>query len=1043
MSNLVCQFLGSPRFFLDGSMVKPDRRKAVALAAFLTVHGRPVLRERLADLFWPDYSRHSALASLRRTLSAMGKVLGKFWINADRQTICFVPGKAVEVDVLTFQDLVRRGGVDGDRFNKNSGSLHDLERAAKTYNGPFLSGFSLLDAPDFDDWQFARKEELERDYIRTLQTLAQTYEKQGNDKAAMAHAWAWAEHDALNEAAHRCLIRLYGRSGQKNRVQQQFEKCADLLDAELGINPDPETSRLADRFLALNPHSVEKSPPQPDDLPLQSITFIGRHQELDQIAGRLFRTDARLLTLTGPGGMGKTRLALEAMTRPGLLPLSMRAFFVPLANVPSLDDMRTHLLKILGLGQGPGPDQAADPRKQILDFLGTRKIVLVMDNLEHLPGIETEIAHMLDNTRHLKILATGRTRLGLSIEQVLVLSGLACHKAEPGIEVQMLPDLVRSDAARLFLVSFGRVQPDVKPGAQNAHDIIRICRATSAIPLALILAGGWGDVFSLKDIADKVEQSIDFLTADDPDLLPAHKSMRSVFETSWDCLNQKEKDLFMRLSVFSGLFSRQAAQAVAGPFKHHPGRCVFSNIVRKSLVKMNPGTGLFELHALIRRFAKEKLCAAGVLEKTLDKHERYYLDLARRGEKELIGPQMQAYRTDMDRAFANIEQAWKRALSRGNIAAVSQCAVGLYIYFDMHTRYLGGERFFRDAQTFIADPDRLFCPRAGVLLMCWFDMQNQSINNLKSLEPIRAFAWKWLKWSVKSGDTLSRARALVFLGAVAQKKKEYARAARLYRLSLVQDPGVERAFWVTMRMGLCLRARGLMGQALDCFEKSIGIGRDFKDTTKIAWALGNAGFAHLCLGNIESATHKLLAAKDRFTQIKALLGKRFCLEELGLIALFQGRFDQALELADQAAVLSYDAGEDLFYHQRATALKGMALLMKNDAAQARTCFQEIENTGILGFTACVGMGFIAVLNNTPLEAAFYEKKAEHLAASVNKPQFISLLYLLKAAVLFLNKDNAPAAGMLNQALEHPFCPKGLFDAWPFVGVLTGQFMDKA
>jgi len=1025
MSKLVCQFFGSPHFFVNGHMVKPDRRKAVALAAFLAVHGKPASRERLADLLWPDYGRHSALASLRRTLSAMGKILGKFWFNADRQTICFVPGKEIHVDVLTFQRLVSRGGAYGSGVNPE-----DLEQAALVYHGPFLAGFNLDDAPGFDDWQFSRKEELERDYISVLKTLAETYEKQGHDTGAIKYASAWAAHDALNEAAHRCLIRLYGRSGQKSRVQQQYEKCRSLLDTELGIEPDPETSNLADQYLAPNQFPVKKISPPPGALPAQSIAFIGRHQELERISTWLIRGDARLMILTGPGGIGKTRLALQAMTRLSH-PLSMAAFFVPLANVSTLDGMRILLLKTLGIGL----DKGMAPQKQVLDFLRTREILLVMDNLEHLPGIEKEISHMLDKTRHVKILATSRSRLGLTREQVLVLSGLACPNAVPEVDTQMLLTLLHSDAARLFLFSIRRVRPDFKPNAGNAHDIIRICRSTSAIPLALILAGGWGDVYCLRDIADKIEESIDFLHSDAADLLPAHGNMRAVFDTSWNSLRQEEKDLFMRLSVFRGLFSREAAQVVAGPFKNHPGHCAFSDIVRKSLVKIDPGTGLFELHALVCQFAKENLFASGLLEKTLDKHEHYYLNLVSRGEQELIGPDMQAYRTDMDRAFTNIEQAWKRAVNRGDIIGVSRSAVGLYIYFDMHTQYRTAERFFRDAKRLLADPDRPFCPEAGVLLLCWFDMQNQSVNRLKSFDTIRAFACKWLQWSVKSGNTPGRALALVFLGAIAQKNKAYARAVRLYQLSLAQDPGVERAFWVTMRMGLCQRARGMMDQALNCFEKSIGIGRDFGDATKIAWALGNAGAAHLCLGNYESARHKLLAAKDIFTQIKALLGKIFCLEELGLIALFLGRFDQALELADQAVDLSYNAGVDLYSHQRPTALKGMALLMKEDMDQALICFQEIENIGVLEFFACVGMGFIAVCRDNPLGATFYEKKASILATSVHKPQFIPLLYLLKAAVFSLHRDNAPAAEKLNQALAHPFCPKHLFNAWPFAGKL--------
>ncbi len=946
----------------------------------------------------------------------MGGILGKFWFKADRGAVCFVPNETVHVDVLQFQALVSRKSHDPSV----------LEQAVEMYSGPFLSGFSLEDTPEFDDWQFFRKEELEREFMFVLKELTERYASLGNDSKAIKHAATWVELDPLNESAHRYLIQLYARTGQKHLARRQYESCKQLLDSELGILPNPETSNLVYQVLRQDEISVEKIQPPQRALPVQSGTFIGRQRELEEITGRLTQGDTRLLTITGPGGIGKTRLAMKALGKlrdvyPGSL------FILPLATVSSADAMLVSLSGVLVLKT----DVNQKLGKQVLEFLRARKILLFMDNLEHLPEIGEPIVQMLDKAEQLKILATSRSRLGLDREQVLPLSGLPYPQDDPGGETDLIRSINNAEGTALFLSAVRRVRPDFKPTARNAHDILRICRLTSGIPLALILAGGWGDVFSPRDIADQIATGIDFLESKHIDVSPCHRSMRAVFDSSWNVLSRKERNVLMRLSVFRGQFTRKAAEAVAGPLNIESGGCALSDIIRKSLVRIDSDSGLFELHSLLVQYAGEKLEASGLREKTLDTHEHYYLNRVRIAEKELIGQQMMACRTDMDAAFANIEQAWCRAVNRSDVAAVSNSATGLYIYFDMHTHYLNGERFFRATKQLLFSPHLPFSPEAGLILLCWFDMRNQSASSVSSIADIRLFAHNWLRWAVTSNCSWNRARALLLMAAIEHKKKNYCRSIRLYGLSLAQDPEVEHAFWVTMRIGLCKRAQGMMDQALLSFEKSLRIGRDLEDTVKIAWSLRNAGSAHLCLGNQDVALPLLQSAKDLFEQIQAPTGVISSLEEMSLITLFRGEFERAAELADQATAMADYAGLDSCLQQPATALKGMALVMRGAPDQGQKCFQQIEKTEPLEILACLGMGFIAVCNQNSSSAAFYERKALNLSESVDTPQLIALLNLLQAAVFSLNNDNASALDELKKAIEHPFCPNELFDAWEF------------
>lgn len=1030
---LICQFLGNPCFYIDGQPAWPGRRKSVALAAFLAMSGKAVSRERLADLFWPDYDQENARASLRRTLSAMGNALGKFWFAADREAVRLVPHEDIQIDVIRFQTLVS-GGFDNP---------DTLEQAVRIYGGPFLSGFSLKDAPEFDDWQFARKEALERKFISVLESLTGIYTGLGNNAKAIEYALAWADLDPLDESAHRHLIRLYGRTGQMGMARHQYERCKLVLDSELGIPPARETSNLARQVLSPDDFPPAKERRPQCSLPVQSGPFIGRHREMKEIIAQLALGDTRLLTITGPGGIGKTRLSVEAAAKLEH-PFPSGVYFLSLVDVLppeelSLDALLVSLSGILGLRAGQG----RDIRSQVMEFLCPRKILLVLDNLDHLPEARDLISQLLDSAGQLKIIATSRSRLGLDREHLLPLSGLPYLQETQGGAKDGLEAGSNTDGVALLLSAIRRVRPDFKVDADNINDIIRICRLTSGIPLALIIAGGWGDVFSPGDIGDEIEKGIDFLRSDHPDVPPGHRSMRTVFDTSWNSLEQEEQDVFMRLSVFRGLFTRQAAAAVAEKQGESRMGHILAALVRKSIVRAGSESGTFDLHPLLIQYAGEKLLYSGTMEKTMDRHERYYLDLARRSEKKLIGHRMLAWRADMDTALANIEQAWHRAVNRGDADMVSRSATGMYIYFDMHTKYLEGERFFRAAKELTARPGSSFKPESALILLCWFDMRAQSTTASTSFREIQSLAHEWLRWAVKSGDNQNRAHALLLMGAIAHRLNKYDRAVRLYKLSLAQDPGVEHAFWVTMRIGLCRRAQGLMDQALCYFKKSLGIGRDLGDAVKIAWSLGNVGSAHLCLGNLELANSLLLSAKDDFERIKASKGVLACLEELGLIALFNGDFDRGLLLSDRAVCLSDDAGLDRCFYQRPTALKGMALLMGGSPAKGRVYFQAIEKSGSPGFTACLGMSFIAAIERDPARAGFYERAARDVVGLVHKPQLAALLDLAQAAVFCLDGDKASAAKSLERSVSHPFCPKELLNAWDFARELVSRIQPSA
>ncbi len=1042
MTELRFQFFGPPCFKLNGASIRVGRRKAVALAAYLAVTGKSHSRERLADLFWPEYDREKARSSLRRTLSVMTKALGKFWLAIDRDTIGFVPHDDLWVDVVRFRELIARSLSGAE-------SVAVLEEAALIYDSSFLAGFSLGDAPDFDDWQFEQAEGLCRRAIQVLERLTKGGMESGEYPRAIGHARDWVELDPLNEVAHRQLIRLYCQIGQQGLALRQYEKCTGLLQKELGVLPDEATSALG-ATIRTKPLVTEKPFSLPlTNLPAQSTRFVGRKQELKTLLDRMSTPGVRLLTLTGPGGIGKTRLALEAATVLEAAPaleasqglgdgFPQCVFFLSLANLSSVEAVVSALVRIFGLSF----DEMSDPLNQLLYFLSSRKPLVVLDNLEHLPEAGMLVSEMLNRSPGLKILATSRTRLMLKGEHLFPLSGLLC----PGTSLQEMDKGAVSkaeekyDAVALFLSTARMVRPDMELNAANVDGVARICELTQGMPLALILAAGWVEIFPPEEIADEIRKSLDFLKAGIRDLPPSHQSMRAVFDSSWNRLPENEKKIFMKISVFRDGFTMDAVAAVTGTGRNLAASMAAS-LVRKSMLKADPGTGRFEIHPLLGQYVREALGKLGLVKGMMDAHANYYLNRVHENGKGLIGEGMLACRQAMDADFANIRQAWFWAVDERDLAALTRAATGLYVYFDMHTRYHEGEAMFRPAKQMVLGAFGVN-PDPGVILLCWFDMQDQPLSSQEAFQEITGGARVCLRNAVKRKDGQSRAFALLLLGAIAFKQERYQRAIRLFRLGLEADPGLEHSFWVTIRIALCWRALGQMDRAILGFRQSHGVGSRLGDAIKCAWSLGNIGSAELCMGNLEKAESCLRSAGESFGRINAPLGMVSCWEELGLIAFLKGDLTRAALLADQAIETSKDLGFALSRYQRARALKGLVLAAAGDPDLGETCLRKVLKTGMSSFTAHLGMTFFACLKGDRSAGELHLKSAAQSASALHKPQLKVLLLLASAAVAAQAGEDKEACGLLSLVFHDPSCPTGLFEVWEFPSILVARIRSR-
>ncbi|MCA9976054.1 MAG: hypothetical protein KC413_09910, partial [Anaerolineales bacterium] len=405
-----------------------------------------------------------------------------------------------------------------------------------------------------------------------------------------AHTRRHWQLDPLHEPAHQQLIELYLAANQPAAALRHYEKLSELLDAELGVTPAPEIERLLQRLPA---PGTAAAPPR-TNLPTHDAhtPFIGRAAELAHIEQQLQDAGCRLLTITGAGGMGKTRLSLAVGQRLFAANLFQGVYFVPLAAVTHADYLVTAVAQALTFtfyGQEP-------PDEQLGRYLHEKQFLLILDNAEHLPSAAPFIQTLLRQAPHLKLLVTSRQRLHLRAEWILPLQGLP-YPQQPATTA------TSGDALRLFEQQARRLDPHFDSAAAAPH-VIEICRLLEGMPLGIELAAAWVPLLSCADIAQEIAHSFDFLQSRFHDLPPRHLSLRAVFMHSWQLLTAAEQLVLARLTVFRGGFSREAA-AVTG----EAALPMLAALADKSLLRRQP-SGRFAIPEALRPYAAEQLDTA-------------------------------------------------------------------------------------------------------------------------------------------------------------------------------------------------------------------------------------------------------------------------------------------------------------------------------------------------------------------------------------------------------------------------------------------------
>jgi len=687
-----------------------QRRKVIALLAYLAVTARPQSRDTLATLLWSEYDQTNARANLRRDLYWLKKAIGETYLEIDGEQVSIPANPNLWLDVTEFRELMDKALQHGHQHTPDTETLcaecqNMLEGAVSIYHADFMHGFSLPDSPVFEEWQFFESESLRQKLAEALQMLIKSTGAASDYKQAITYCRRWLALDPLHEPAHRQLMILYAMDGQRAAALRQYGECEQLLESELGLEPEEGTRQLfqaiqarefgpgVDKPKLVEPDSIvdlravprTQAPKKLHNLPQPSTSFIGRDDELALTIAKLKDPDCRILTILGPGGSGKTRLAIQVgfeLTKDDNHPFNDGIWFVQLASLTDSSEISLAIERAFNVSF---PAIASDRDNDLLIYLSQRESLVILDNFEHLQNNKSAelLSRILTSAPDIKLLLTSRLSANLKGEHLIPIAGLEIPPIDNLPQDQDLASSYQGfSALRLFEQSASRVQANFKIDRDNFYDVAKICQRVQGMPLAIELAATWLELLPVNEINAEIERSLDFLETDWHDLPDRQRSLRAVFNASWSMLSETARPVIKALSAFRSSFTRQAAQRVSGASSK-----TLLELINKSWVQKLDDSR-YQMHELLRQFTFEQLEREPItFAQVKEKYCTYYAERFRLLWEDLKGPsQIDALET-VALEFENLTTAWHWLIAAGQAErAVQDILPPLLIYAEIRSK---------------------------------------------------------------------------------------------------------------------------------------------------------------------------------------------------------------------------------------------------------------------------------------------------------------------------------------------------------------------
>lgn len=982
-AKLELQLLGGCQIAYDDSpLTVLTLNKARALLAYLAVTNRTHTRAHLIDLLWTELPETDARRNLRVVLTKIRQAIGE-QITATRTQIAFNEDAPRQVDVLTFvaaESILPNEEPWPDKL------VDQLAAAFSSYRGDFLDGLEISHAPGFEEWMLLERERLRQLAFRYGEQLAIHSEMVGKDSAVIDLCRRLLEIEPWQESVHRRLMATLARMGQSTAALQQYEQCRRLLAEELAVEPEAATqtlyARIRQEVLSETEEATEQhlpvrtpdtlTPPLPSlprpSLPLSATPFFGRTSELAQLRALIADPGCRLLTLVGPGGIGKTRLAQEVahhFAKQQQMSAGEKKhhfvngiFYVAATSLPTFDDLVSAVATAIGIvftGQAP-------PEAQLLKQLTTKTLLLVLDNFEHLVPDADRLHAWLTDVPGLTLLVTSRERLNLSAEWLFSVQGLPLPSPTDDAD-----GLAKNDAVQLFVRRAQRVNLGFAlPLQSNAERtaVIALCRLLEGMPLALELAAAWARTHSCVEILLEIRANLDFLATDLRDIPARHRSLRAAFDHSWRLLDHADAIVLQRLVLlpagFHATFARQITQATPA---------ALMRLVDKSLLQRDPG-GRYTMHELLRQYV--------ILQLGEEERNEIFLHYVR-----TYVPWVQNLREACESAdepealdsfsaeFENLRVIWLWILTAIALTGTQQNAEmtqfreelldALQIYLPMITyfylrrsRYQEGVGFFVDARTRLevgGGYDHQLEPSVKqedsepkqACLLAQLTVALADIRfHLSEFQTVVQMIEEKLPVLDAYGNEQDSAYALTILGKAQIRMGQYRRAEETLQqsLSLYQAMGRYKESTAALNaLGVLHSNQGHFPKAAAYYEAYLDISRENGYQRGIANALNNLGSNYARNGEYERA----LPLYRETYELAQIVGEELmiavALSNLGSVARSLGNFVDSLNYYEESLTRCRAMGERRWTAAGLNGL-GLTLLDSGKTDEARSHFRE-------------------------------------------------------------------------------------------------------
>ncbi|WNM32480.1 BTAD domain-containing putative transcriptional regulator [Streptomyces sp. Li-HN-5-11] len=903
-------------------------RKARSLLKLLCLApGHRMHRERLYDLLWPDLDRTAASNNLHQVLHAARRALTSTGTPGDvvplrDDVVLLGPDGGVRLDVDELDEAVHRTSRDGTVANY---------RAALALAEP-----GLPPEDTYEPWALEAAAALESRRTTLRLGLAEALRREHRTAEAIEVLGGLTAQDPLHEPGHRALMRALADAGRRREALAVYERLRDALRGDTGADPDPDTRRL---YRALLADSVEPPRRRPDaprhNLPAQATGLIGRERESDEVERLLLRS--RLLTLTGPGGCGKTRLALAvAARRTGALRDGV--WFVDLATLTEPHLVPDAVADVLGIQLPP----AGAAREALVGQLRGRELLLVLDNCEHLvDACAALVSDMVARCPGVAVLATSREPLHSYGERTFRVPSLGLP--DP-LRLPPVEELARFPSVRLFVERAADSAPGFRLTPGNAAAVAQICFRLDGMPLALELAAARVHVLAPRQIAERLDDALALLARGGRHGVTRQETLLATLEWSHRLLDDEEQRLLRRLAVFAGGFSLAAAEEVcADGTAHAPVLDLLGRLADKSLVwvEPRPDETRYRLLETIRQYAAERLRAAGEQAAVEARHRHFYLALAQARDHEPLTGVSGATSLELEADYGNLRAAL-RSFLRSDPDRALRLAVALRLFWSERGRLAEGRRWLDDtlAAAPRPTPHRARALMAqGVLAVRLGDgsplqdigaqivaiHQRGSDPAAPALAHYQQALLLWMRGTWDSARTaLDRARALARdadepavlataahhegVWAVCRGDGAAAREACAESLRLLDAAG-ERThpYFPVMTPGYAVEETA--GQVSLFFEETVLVGRTVGTARARGYVLANLARATRLAGDTGAATVAAERSVDCFRALADPHGESLALNTLGNICRTRGDHDAAAEHLDAALALRRRLGD--------------------------------------------------------------------------------------------------------------------------------------